>query len=150
MVEHIYSKDFNVKFETKVSSKGPYINVRYDFDYITFAFNYVGYWALVELFFSLSHNIVSLLDYFVVFEIPAEANVNDGAVTFWFLNPLWRPKSDVNQRPAAQRKDKNLGAAKVKSLQKLDSNDGKDEAEKAPGQSMKLNATIPGTEAVGE
>ena len=263
-MEHIYREDFNVKFETKVSSNGPYFNVRYDFNYITFAFNSVGYLALVEFFLSLFHNVVSLLDYSVVCELPAKANVQDGAPTSdgmkkkdqivdvllknpredgqtdkevetsdfnceeleairmtdiknkemeedvkvrdktklsippeyptslmeqeavadcqneakdkaytlkmhdgdsnetdvdldeyemldkrRSLSPLKCPKPNVNQQRAAKHADEYLGKAEVKSLQMLDSNDGKNEAERAPVQSLKVNA-VPGMEAVGE
>ena len=262
VVERIYREDFNVKFETIVSSKGPYFNVRYDFNYITFAFNSVGYLALVEFFLSLFHNVVSLLDYSVVCELPAKANRQDGAlpsdgtkkknpifdVLFAnpredgqtdkeddrldlnreemeviymkdienkesegdvkvhdktkplrppehpaslmeqkavadsqneakdeaskmlegdsnetdaeldeyelldkreSLSPLKCPKPDVDQQHAAKHANESLGTKKVKSRQKSDSNYGKNEAEKALIQSLKVDA-VPGMEAVGE
>jgi hypothetical protein len=73
IIESLYAKDYDTRFEPNLnlkalksmdpSMKGPYFHVRYEFNFITFTFKYIGYLSLVELVLSFLHNIVLMFDY---------------------------------------------------------------------------------------
>ena len=70
IIRSMYSKDFSVKFETPIITNHArsFVNVRYDFNFMSFTFECIGYLALVELIMVVLHNIILTLDFFTMFK----------------------------------------------------------------------------------
>ena len=66
-MDDMYKNDYNVKIVNDGSvSEAPYLQVRYDFNSITFAFRFIGYLAIVEVILTLLHSILMILDFWTL------------------------------------------------------------------------------------
>ena len=61
----MYSTDFEVYFNDTMPSEppGPYLQVRYDFNYLSFAFKYIGTLAMIDWFISSLNLLPTFADY---------------------------------------------------------------------------------------
>ena len=63
-VEREYGGKFGqIRYEDMTNPIKPYVNLRYEMNYITYSFMFIGYLALIELGLTTLHNVAILFDF---------------------------------------------------------------------------------------